>query len=216
MRTLVDTGLAHRDTTRGVSYFQLTEMGQRLIYEQTARSLLYADLMHYLFFALSDEPDHNGTVSGWSWVYQTTCRLLWNARPLVPTPTKLAADLNHLLADAYPDHSGGVHPNGPRGVLAWLRALQPPFTRTYGTTQRASGRSWCSPELLMLGVARLYHQKDVPFGTPLLLDAQAMEELSALCLAEAPCLEDVLEVCLATFPFLTTHSGEWGRSAPRA
>ena len=212
LRVLNDTGLVQRHVLQRAALFQLTQLGQRLISEQAIRPALYADIIHYLFFSHCDAPDAKGVVSGWSWVYQMTCRLLWHARPVVPKPTQLATNLNQRVIEIYTDHIGGVHPNAPGGVLSWIRTLEPPFIDVNRKPGQSAGRSWCSPELFMLGIARLYRLLSVPFGTPLLLDAQSLEQISILCLADLPCLEDVLDLCVATFSFFTTHSGEWGRS----
>lgn len=213
MSILLDLGLVHSQVAQRVARYELTELGRRLSSEQGTRPSLYTDVIHYLCYSLCDDQRRAGTImSGWSWVYQTACRLLWEERPEVPTFPEMAAALNRELLVLDPEFSGGVHRNSANAAQVWLRQLDPPFLYTQFKPWRSQGRDWCSPELVVLAFAHIYRLDELPYDTPLLIDDHVWRELCACCLVEQPLLEEVLEVAVGTFPYIEMHSGEWGRS----
>ncbi|GHO56033.1 hypothetical protein [Ktedonobacter robiniae] len=210
---LVSAGLVRQKRGKQGLLYQLSDLGQSLYQVQSTRPQLYADIIHYLFFTLYEEQQGQGIdISGWSWVYQATCRLLWDARPNVPTFPEQASILNDKLLMEYPEYTKGVYADSPNTAVVWLRELQPPFLQGKGKSCKTYSRSWCSPELLVLGIDRLYRRAELPYNTPLLLVEQIWSELSQLCLMEVALLEEVLEVARSTFSFLKVLSGEWGLS----
>jgi len=212
-RLMVEAGLVQRKPLKPGFLYQLSDFGQLFCQTLSTRPQLYADIMHFLFFVLYEEQQRRSTTfSSWSWVYQSTCRLLWEVRPNVPTFSEQAAFLNHKLADEFPHYKGGVHTDAPNTVVLWLSQMQPPFLHLEGRSRRTCGRQWCSPELFVLGIDRLYRRESLSYNTPFLLSKKAWDELALLCLTEMTLLEEVFEVARSTFPFLKTHSGEWGRS----
>jgi hypothetical protein len=213
LRVLRDAALVERDVYAGSPQIRLTELGRALLQEQSTRQALYADLFHYLFFTLYEEQRRcDLPLSGWSWVYQATCQLLWQSRPLVPTFPDQAAQMNQRLTIDHPEYTGGVHRKSPNAVELWIRELDPPFLNSQGNKRTSRARAWCSPELLGLAIDRQYREDSIPYGTPLLLDDHQLEEITTLCFLEASNLEEVLDLALSTFSFLSMHSGEWGRS----
>jgi hypothetical protein len=151
-------------------------------------------------------------LSSWSWVYQSTCCLLWQARPIVPAFYDQAAALHQQLSIEHPEYGKGVYPDSPNAVVLWLSELHPPFLQVQGKQRNTHGRAWCSPELFILGIDRCYQRKHLPYGTPLLLVDQVWNELAQLCLMEVEQLEEVFEIARSTFSFLKMDTGEWGRS----
>jgi hypothetical protein len=213
LQVMEDTGLIERKTFDHEIFFQLTLLGRTLASVQTARPALYADLIHSRFFTLYEEQRQAGMCeSGWSWMYQATCRLLWEIRPQVPAFKTLAAALNQRIGQEYLDYNRGVHRVGPNAVQVWLRELDPPFLHLEGKSYRTAGRTWCTPELLALGVHWLYAREGLPYGSPLRLSDTTRAELATLCLMEMTQLDAVFDIAVATFPFLRAHSGEWGRA----
>ncbi len=208
-----ESGLVRRETHKSGSQYQLSDLGQRLYQVQLINPGLYADMMHFLFYVLVEKQQYQGiSLSSWSWVYQSTCCLLWQARPTVPAFSDQAAALHQRLSIEYPEYTKGVYPKSPNAVVLWLSELQPPFLHIQGKRRNTCGRIWCSPELFVLGIDRCYQRKHLPYGTPLLLADQVWNEISQLCLMEVEQLEEVLEVARSTFSFLEMHTGEWGRS----
>jgi len=208
-----ESGLVRREPHKSSYRYQLSDLGQRLYQVQLINPDLYADMIHFLFYVLVEEQHVQGnSLSSWSWVYQSTCRLLWQARPTVPAFSDQAAALHQQLSIEYPEYAKGVYPDSPNAVILWLSELRPPFLHVQGNRRSTCGRTWCSPELFVLGIDRCYQLKHLPYGTPLLLADLVWNEMSQLCLMEVEQLEEVLEVARSTFSFLEMHTGEWGRS----
>ena len=208
-----ESGLVRRELHKNSSRYQLSDLGQRLYQVQLINPDLYADMMHFIFYVLVEEQQFQGIrLSSWSWVYQSTCCLLWQARPTVPAFSDQAASLHQQLSMEYPEYAKGVYPDSPNAVILWLSELHPPFLHAQGKRRNTRGRAWCSPELFVLSIDRCYQRKHLPYGTPLLLVDQVWNELTQLCLMEAEQLEEVFEVARSTFSFLKMHTGEWGRS----
>ena len=210
---MAEAGLVKRKPLKPGFSYQLSDLGQLFCQTLSTRPQLYSDVVHFLFFVLFEEQQRQSTsYSSWSWVYQSTCRLLWEVRPTVPTFSEQAAALNHKLASEFPNYKGGIHTDAPNTVILWLKQIQPPFLYLEGQSRRTRSRQWCSPELFVLGIDRLYRRESLPYNTPFLLSEKAWDELALLCLTEMTLLEEVFEVARSTFPFLKMHSGEWGRS----
>jgi hypothetical protein len=213
LRVMEEAGLIVRQVVRRTSEVRSTPLGKRLIAAAGARSGLYAELVHFLFYTLWERQLLIGTpISGWSWIYQATCRLLWEERPTVRSASAQAVTLSQRLQGVDPTFTVGVHRNSPNAVRIWLMALDPPFLHEDGRQWHAQGRSWCTPELLLLALDGLYRTRQIPIGSPLLLDAAASTELAALCLVEPSDIELLLDVTYTTFPAVRHHSGEWGRA----
>jgi hypothetical protein len=72
-------------------------------------------MMHYLFYVLVEEQQDQGIkLSSWSWVYQSTCCLLWQARPIVPTFYDQAVlPLTTVDNSCFSPHRLTVHSNSP-------------------------------------------------------------------------------------------------------
>ncbi len=208
-----ESGLVRRKPDKSSPRYQLSDLGQRLNQVQSISPDLYADMIHFIFYVLVEGQQYQGIkLSSWSWVYQSTCCLLWQARPTVPAFSDQAAALHQKLSVEHPEYGKGVYPKSPNAVVLWLSELHPPFLQVRGKQRNTCGRVWCSPELFVLGIDRCYQRKHLPYGTPLLLVDQVWNELAQLCLMEVEQLEEVLEVARSTFSFLEMHTGEWGRS----
>lgn len=211
-RVLREMGGTERQVIQGRPYFRLTALGQRLQALLATRPTLYTELVHFVFSTLHEEQRRTGApVSGWSWAYQATCQTLWESRPSVPAILDLAALVQHRFRDEFGGEIG-VHRATPQTVTYWLQELDPPFLLLAGERRESRPRPWCSPELMALGIDRLYRQSGLPYGAPLRLTPEARYAIETLCLLDSNHFEEVSRIMLSTFPVIRPHSGEWGQS----
>lgn len=163
----------------------------------------FNDMMHYLYYASWNFGDQE--MATFSWTYQTVCNLLWERRPAVIDGKALAAEVRDLAQQQFNLDSVSITDYAIDGVYNWLRSLDPAFAWTDTKTRRRetnSGRSACTPELLLMAIDYLYRTQGMAYNEPVLMDEEKVSIVCRLCLLDPLRWRSVLGRAVEQFPVL--------------
>ncbi len=175
------------------------------------------DLLHYLAYAAWRPEQKEKQVPFWS--YRHTSDLLWQEGEVIlkPASTKLVEEIvgvsrEHFLGvPGYKQEQVSYSAKSVRGILAWLRALQPPVI----VGDRFIRRQTCSAQLIVLGLGEAARQAGIQPGSDMLLSQDRREAVCRVCLLDPGYLDRMLDWALPQYPTLVTpgmRGGSYGRS----
>jgi hypothetical protein len=175
------------------------------------------DALHYLAYTgwRRDMPTRN--VPFWS--YQHSADLLWRAgnTDLKAEATTLVEEVvgasrhDFSAIDGYNPDRVSYSTKSVRGILAWLRALQPPVV----VGNRFTRRQTCSAQLLVLALGEAARQIGLAPGSDMLLSQDRREAICRICLIDPGSLDRLLDWTLPQFPAIVApgmRGGSYGRS----
>jgi len=173
----------------------LTELGERIRHLALEAPGLFPEAMHLLLYGahLSDQTKR------FSWAYAYVVGELW---------TRGETALNtHRLCELALDtvHEAHIHFGvaldkitfgiaGIRGILNWLRELDPPVLLNSNKSLCFKRRHYCHPLSFLWAVDLLYNKEAFPTGVRMLLTPERAEELCKTCLLDPSVLEDILKL----------------------
>lgn len=163
---------------------------------------LFADLIHGLIVTNNN---------GFSWAYREVCRLLWSRGHVYEIETReIAAEVVTTAKEIFGD-SISFSPKSVNGILHWLNELNPPVMDNSSTRRKSfKRRSFCPPELFILIIDRLYHNRD--YGSNILLTEEIINKICYPCLLEISAFDRVLKYAVSQFDFVESGvGGGWGR-----
>ena len=174
------------------------------------------DLMHYLAYSAWTW-ETASTAPFWS--YQHTVDYLWTcSRVDLSTHTHdLVEEVrvsSRTTFEGYPNYVAervvyNIH--SVRGVLSWLRELDPPVI----VERLFARRQTCSAELIALALGQAARQAGIGAGNDLLLSQERREAVCRICLLEPGYLDRLLDWAIPRFPELLApgmRGGSYGRS----
>ena len=195
--------------------YSLGPFGEELLNKLQFNAPLAMEFVHWMWYgAWLRSPDPEW---GWSWVYQEVSNMLWESSPGQAMPRKLLADALEKANSLFPEESPSFDISSVRSVTAWLLALEPPFLIKQDEEDPHSPllsqkRENCEPELLFLALQLQYQVKGLPFGTPLLIDDELVEDVCKVCMLAPDQFWPMAEVCSLTFSTLVRKETAYGTS----
>lgn len=206
LQLLRDLGLMERRRIK------LTERG-RIVAEIASEHIeLFPDVMHFLYYsAWSHE---NEAQNCFSWSYRFACDYLWARTYLVIDNRTLASQLASEASSRFRVSDVSVSTNSINGIMIWLDALSPHVITVDPSSQQRAFRQrpFCPPELLLLSIDLLYREREMDYGTNLLLSDEHRDNICKTCLLDPSGFDRVLDYSVAQFDFLEKGSGGgWGR-----
>lgn len=201
--TARDLGLVAPEENR------LSGNGRMLVRLEMNKPGLFADIVHGLQYALWDhrQPEANC----FSWSYRALCRMLWlSGTTSMASRRDMASEIEAQARVAFARPDIVFSPKSIGGALLWIAELEPPVLVENGT--RFARRSFCSPELLLLGIDLLYRTDEIGYGANLLASDERRDAICQTCLLEPEGFERVLDYAVAQFDYLGRGlGGGWGR-----
>ncbi|MBI3950592.1 MAG: hypothetical protein HY314_09075 [Acidobacteria bacterium] len=181
-------GLLHDGNT-----FATTELGERVAMLIQQSPALFPEVVHHLLYTAHtfDETKRR------SWAYARVVNALWGGgeraldgkakAQLVGTVVDEAAQTFNIPIEQIVFSDDSV-----RGVLNWLRALDPPVVNSEGRTDLFHRRYFCPPPMFLWAVDFLYCASSVTYGVRLFLTLERIEQLCKLCVLDPSGLDNVL------------------------
>lgn len=190
--------------------YVLTDEGLALFRITKDKPSLFADIMHGLHYILwrKSHPANNC----FSWSYRAICQWLWHAGSAGISNVRrtIASEIESQACSAFMLPNVAVSPKTVGGAFLWFVQLQPSVIDPIH--QEFRRRTFCPPELAILGVDFLYRDRETEYGTNLRLTDENQEEICKVCLIDPHSFDRVLEYTLAQFDFLEKGTGGgWGR-----
>lgn len=176
------------------------------------------EIFHFLIYTGWDDVAPKEFLPSWS--YRYICDHFWTIGEF-----KLSDESNERLVSEVIDRAettftelgienfDGVSFSGKslRGARKWLEALTPSVIEKNTFTRR----SFCPPELLLLGIGWIFRHERDPIGVPLLLSRPQREALCRLCLLDPKFFDRTLDWLIPRFPKVIQSedkAGFYGRS----
>ena len=189
-------GLVEPKTPKGsASVWSLTELGKRLRHLALEAPGLFPEAMHLLLYGahLSDQTKR------FSWAYAYVVRELWTRGETVLNMQSICGLILDIVHDAHlhfgvPFEKIAIGRSGIRGILNWLRELDPPVLLNSDKSLRFKRRFYCHPFSFLWAVDLLYKKEAFPTGVRMLLTPERAEELCKTCLLDPSVLEDILKL----------------------
>jgi len=180
----------------------LTELGSRLHRLSMQSSIMFAEGMHQLLYTLH----YFDTTKYFSWAYARIVDALWTSGKRMIDGWTMAQLVGAVVEDAaqtfgVPVEKIAFSRDSVRGVLNWLRALDPPTIIRNGKIDVFQRRYFC-PELAFLwAVDFLYRVSNTTYGVRMFLSPERAEILCRVCVLDPSGLENVLMSAKRTSDF---------------
>jgi hypothetical protein len=201
--TARDLGLVDR------SEYALSDNGRALGKLEIGKPELFPDIVHGLQYTLWDQ--HSQGSNCFSWSYRAFCEMLWNSGTQDITDRRdMASSVESRARTEFGSPEMAFSPKSIGGALLWLAELEPRVFVENDT--RFTRRSFCAPELFVLGVDFVYRIQGIDHGTNLLLSEDRRDTVCQVCLLEPGGFDRVLEYAVSQFDYLEAGlGGGWGR-----
>lgn len=190
---------------------KLTDKGNKLYNLFCSKPDVFADVMHYFFYT-TWKPGESSRYC-FSWSYAAAVKLLWIGMQSTINQRSLANEVVALAEETFPEVKGSVafSPNSVRGIMNWLRPLKPPVITEQGNSKQFARRSFCPPELFILGIDYAYQVYATPYESNLLLTPEVQTTICQLCVLEPQSFDRLASYAVLQFPFLKQGmGGGWG------
>ena len=201
--TARDLGLVEKDNN------SLTDQGQILVEIERRIPDLFANIIHALQYSLWSPitPDLNC----FSWSYRSLCQILWRGDVVdIGNRRSIASEIEMQARQAFNYSKISFSSKSVGGAILWLSALKPSVI--YNRSNFFSRRTFCPPELMLIGIDFVYKESHLDYQANLLLDNGKVENLCEFCLLEPDSFERVLSYTVNQFDFLNKgFGGGWGR-----
>ena len=185
--------------TSGLSLTELGEQFQRL---DERNPMLFAEAMHCLLYT-SHAFDAD---KRFSWAYAKVVDALWESSERVldgTTTAQLVSTVVDEAAQTFKIPAGQVafSKKSVRGVLNWLRALDPPVAQHEGKHEMFRRRYFCPTPTFLWGVNFLYCLSETPYGVRVFLTEERIEQLCKLCVLDPSGLDNVLAMAKRMYDY---------------
>lgn len=187
----------------------LTDNGRTLAQLEVNKPDLFVDIVHGLQYTLWDKRCPG--IYCFSWSYRALCQMLWHSGTMMTgNRQEIASEIEGQARTVFSQLGISLSQKSIGGALLWLIELRPEVMDNEGT--RFTRRTFCHPELFVLGVNFVYRDQGVDYGANLLLSDEWRDAISQVCLLEPTGFDRVLEYVVAQFDYLEKGlGGGWGR-----
>jgi hypothetical protein len=171
----------------------LTELGRQ--FYQLARQFptLFSEAIHCLLYTahVFDSAKH------FSWAYARVVDALWTKGDCVVNGQTMAELVGIVVDEASQEFGVPVEKiafshDSVRGVLNWLRALEPPVVESQSKSNRFRRRHFCPTLLFLWAVDFIYRDHGTAHGVRVFLTPERIEQLCKLCVLDPAGLENML------------------------
>lgn len=171
----------------------LTELGGR--FYQLARQFptLFSEAIHCLLYTahVFDSAKH------FSWAYARVVDALWTKDDCMVNGQTMAELVGIVVDEAsqkfdVPVEKIAFSHDSVRGVLNWLRALEPPVVESQSKSNRFRRRHFCPTPLFLWAVDFIYRDHGTAHGVRVFLTPERIEQLCKLCVLDPAGLENML------------------------
>ena len=171
----------------------LTDLGAQFYHFSQQSPDMLAEAMHHLLYtAHTFDPTKR-----FSWAYARVVDALW-ARGDCILDRQTTAELVGMVVEEASQKFGvpvekiAFSHNSVRGVLNWLRALEPSVIEREDKSNRFRRRHFCSPSVFLWAVDFIYRAHCTAHGVRMFLTPERIEQLCKLCVLDPSGLENVL------------------------
>lgn len=204
LMTARDLGLVSPDRN------DLLPAGRVLVELEARNPDLFIDAVHGLQYSLWEKK--SPAKYCFSWSYRLICQYLWSSgtQELNDIRRNIASEIEGQARRLFELSDVVISPKSVGGALLWLSELRPEVIDENPEWFRR--RVFCSPELLVMGASFVYREKELDYGSNLLLSDDCRDDICKFCLLDPAGFERVLDYAVAQFDFLETGlGGGWGR-----
>jgi len=132
-----------------------------------------------------------------SWAYARVVDALWTKGDCMLNGQTMAELVGMVVDEALQEFDVPVEKiafshNSVRGVLNWLRALEPSVVESESKSNRFRRRHFCPPPVFLWAVDFIYRAQGTAHGVRVLLTPERVEQLCKLCVLDPSGLENVL------------------------
>jgi hypothetical protein len=204
LMTCRDLGLVSSDMN------VLLPLGETLVAIEARNPDLFNEVVHGLQYALWDRK--NPARHCFSWSYRLICQVLWSGgnTDLIDIRRNLASEIEGQARQVFDLANIVVGPKSVGGALLWLSELRPAVVDE--ALEQFRRRMFCAPETFTMAVNFVYKEREMDYGSNLLLTDENRDEICRFCLLDPVGFERVLDYAIAQFDFLNKGlGGGWGR-----
>jgi len=177
----------------------LTDLGTRF-YQFAAQSPnLFPEATHHLLYTthVLDKSKR------FSWAYARVVDAWWTSSERTLDSEALAQMVGMVVEAASQEFSVPVEQiafsrDSIRGILNWLRALDPPPVINHSKQECFRRRHFCPPFAFLWAIDFVYRTNNVPYGVRLFFTPDRLETLCKLCVLDPAGLENVLTMAKRT------------------
>lgn len=181
-------GLLHDGNT-----FALTELGERVAILIQQSPALFPEVVHHLLYTAHtfDETKRR------SWAYARVVNALWASGERALDGKAKAQLVGMVVNEAEQTFNIATEQivfsdDSVRGVLNWLRALDPPAVNSKGRSDLFHRRYFCPAPTFLWAVDFLYRVNESSYGVRMFLTPERIEQLCKLCVLDPSGLDNVL------------------------
>jgi len=173
--------------------FAPTELGERLVFLFLNSPGLFSEAMHCLLYTAHTFD----ATKRFSWAYARVVDALWARGDCIINRQTTAELVGMVVEEAsqkfgVPVEKIAFSHNSVRGVLNWLRALEPSVIEREDKSNRFRRRHFCSPSVFLWAVDFIYRAHGTAHGVRMFLTPERIEQLCKLCVLDPSGLENVL------------------------
>lgn len=185
--------------TSGLS---LTELGEQFQHLDEQSPILFVEAMHYLLYT-----SHTfDTGKRFSWAYARVVDALWESSERLLDGTATAQLVGMVVDEAarifgIPVEEVAFSRKSVRGVLNWLRELDPPVVTSEGRSVTFSRRYFCPVPTFLWAMDFIYRLNETPYGVRLFLTEERIEQVCKLCVLDPSGLDNVLAMAKRTYNY---------------
>lgn len=187
----------------------LTDTGRMLARLEMNKPELFTDVVHILQYTLWDHRQLKANCFSWS--YRTVCQMLWHSgTATLASRRDMASEIEAHAREFFARPDIVFSPKSIGGALLWIADLDPPVL--FENDKLFARRTFCSPELLLLGLDLLYRIDEIDYGANLLVSDERRDAVCQACMLEPDGFDRVLDYAVAQFSYLKKGlGGGWGR-----
>ena len=189
----------------------LTAKGKAMAELEMNNPDLFPDIVHGYQYTLWDKkhsPSHC-----FSWTYREICKHLWQLGTYKINPQSkkdLTSEIEGLARIEFDRSDIALSTKSMGGALLWLEELIPSVIDQ--SSELFTRRTFCPPELFVLGVDFVYQTNEIDYGVNLLLGEEQRNVICQVCLLEPDSFDRVLEYATIQFDYLEKGiGGGWGQ-----
>lgn len=174
----------------------LSDIGYRLIHQS---AILFVEAIHHLLYTTH----HFDRAKRFSWAYARVVDALWTSGEHTLDGQTMAQLVGAVVEEASQTFDTPVDQiafsrNSVRGVLNWIRALDPPTITKEGKRETFRRRYFCPVPAFLWAVDFLYRVSNTDYGVRMFLTPERIEALCKVCVLDPSGLENVMMVTKRT------------------
>ena len=189
----------------------LTDKGKTLSELEMNKPDLFPDIVHGFQYSLWNKKESRAYCFSWS--YREICKFLWQRgtyRADSRGRKSIASETEGLAQMQFERTNIVLSSKSVGGALLWLGELVPNVIDQ--SSALFTRRTFCSPELFVLGIDFAYRLSEMDYGVNLLLGDEERDAICQVCLVEPESFDRVLDYATAQFDYLEQGiGGGWGR-----